>query len=95
MFDVSPRQLLEGAGTSFGLPLGLGVLALGDLEHDSAGQLAGVGQIYRVSFADQIPSRSPLEIVDAHPGLRPRRFHPNGEAALVVVPNQEAALLRF
>ena len=68
LLDVARGQFLERAFGAVGLTFGRRVLALGDLKHDPAGQLAGVGQTDGVGRAEAVPARAAVERIDDLPG---------------------------
>src|SRR5450830_1026264 len=94
LLDVSRRQLVERSLAALGLALGGRVLALGDLEHDAARQLARIGEANRGGITDVIPARPTAQRIDALPSLAAGRQHDNGEAALFLVPDHEGIRLR-
>ena len=91
-FDVTGGQFLECAFGTGGLAFGGRVLALGDLKHNPAGQLAGVGQTNGVRRAEAVPTWATVERIDALEGLASGRLHVDCQTALVVVPDQIGAV---
>src|SRR5262249_34242235 len=88
LLDVAPGQIGKRASAALGALLGRRVFAARNREHGLGRERAGVGEPDGVGVAEMQPARTAVVAVDALPGLGTSRLHPDGEPALVGVPDQ-------
>jgi hypothetical protein len=83
---ILDRQFTESPGSTFGLSVGLRVLAVRDLHHDLGCELARIGKTDRIRTSNVKPVWSAISRVDALPSLVTAWLNLNSKTVLFGVP---------